>query len=183
MAILLTVKGELIGEDCAQTDREVNDAAVNDRSQDTSWQLCNYFTKEVSTNRVHIVIDFSKENRALIWEDKDDVLDRVECDCHGHKEQGAITILDSLYSTITVLEENNCKDGCNDCDNELNIGGLWETDSVKEVSSQEKTKLIEPGNLVLLNILACDGFNFGMHRLIIILQSRLLITLVEVIDS
>ncbi len=102
----------------------IYNGAIDDWSQDTGRDLCDDFTKEVGTNRVHIIVDFSQEHRSLIGKDKDDVLDRVEGDCHGHKEQGAITVLNTLDRTVTVLEEDNSENGGDDCDNQLDIGGL-----------------------------------------------------------
>ena len=71
----LTIDREFVRKYCAQTDREVHDATVDNWSQDTGWQLCNDFSEEISTHRVHVVINFSQEYGSLIWEDQDDILD------------------------------------------------------------------------------------------------------------
>ena len=96
-------------------------------------------------------------------------MDGVEGNGHRHEEEGSITVLNSLDGTITILEENNSEDGSDDCDNKLNIGGLGKANSVKEVSTQEQAKLIEPRYVVLLDILISYRFNFRVNGLVIIL--------------
>ena len=72
---MLTVDGELIRIDRAQSDGEVDDAAINHGSQDGCGQLCDDLAEEVGTHRVHVVVHLTQEDGALIWEDQDDVLD------------------------------------------------------------------------------------------------------------
>jgi hypothetical protein len=58
---------------------------------------------------------------ALVREDQDDVLDRVESDCHGHEEKGAVSVLHTLDSPVTVLEKNDTEDSGDNGDDEFNI--------------------------------------------------------------
>ena len=167
----LTVDGELIRVDGAQTDGEVNDAAINHGGQDGSGQLSDNLAEEVGTHRVHVIVHLTQEDRTFIWEDQDDVLDRVEGDGHGHEEEGTVAVLDSLNRAITVLEEDNSEDGRDDSDNELNIGGLREAYGVQEVSAEEQTQLIPPRDLILLHIRASNGLNFWVNGLDVVLKS------------
>ena len=136
MIVGLTKYREFISVDCVQADWEVDNTTVNYWRQDRRWQFCNNFSKEVCTNWIHIVVYLSQEDRSFIWENQDNILDRVKGDSHGHEEEGTISVLHTLDRSITVLEKNNCEDCSDNSNNELDVRGLRETDGVKEVSTQ-----------------------------------------------
>jgi hypothetical protein len=124
---------------CTKSNWEINDTTKKDWGYDTYRDLSDNFTKEVGCYRIHIIIYFSQENWSLIWEDKDNILDSIKGDCHCHKEKGSVSVLHSLRSSITILEKNNGKNSCNNCNNNLDIGSLWESEGVQEVSLDEET--------------------------------------------
>ena len=74
----VTKEREGVPENSTKSNSEVNDSSKYNRSQDTSWDLRNNFSKEIGTDTVHVIVDFSKENRSFIREYKNDVLNRVE---------------------------------------------------------------------------------------------------------
>ena len=118
---LLTEKRELIGKDGVQANREVHDATIYYWCNNTCWQLCDNFSKEVGTNWVHVIIDLSEENWSLVWEDQNNVLNRVESNSHSHEEESTITVLHTLNGSITVLEQDNCENSCDYGDNKFHI--------------------------------------------------------------
>lgn len=61
-------------------------------------------------------------------------MDRVERNGHGHEEEGSVSVLNTLNGAITILEQNDCENGSNYSNDKLNVGGLWKTKSVEEVS-------------------------------------------------
>ena len=165
----LTVDREFVGVYCVQPDGEVNDATVYHWCQYACRQFRDDFSEEVCADWVHVIVDFSQEHGPFIWEDQNNVLDRVEGDGHGHEEEGSITVLNTLDCAITVLEKDNCENGSDYSNDELDVWGLGKTNSVEEVSAQKKSKLVEPRDVVLLNILICDRFYLGMYSFVIIL--------------
>ena len=95
---------------------EVDDWSKYDRGQYTRGYLRYHLAKEVSTHRVHVVVDLSQEDRSLIWEDQDDVLNGVEGNGHGYEEKCTVSVLDSLDGPINIWKEHDSKDGCDDSD-------------------------------------------------------------------
>jgi hypothetical protein len=75
---LLTEKWELVPKHCVESNQEVIDRPKDNRSQKARWQFGEDFGPEVGTHRVHVVVRFSQENRSLVREDEDDILDSVE---------------------------------------------------------------------------------------------------------
>jgi hypothetical protein len=153
---MLTEEWEFIGIYSGKSDGKVNNATVNYRSQNTGWQFSNDLSKEVSTDRVHVVVDFSQEYWSLVWENQNNVLNGIEGNSHGHEEEGTISVLDSLKGFITVLEKNDGEESSDDGNDELNVRGLWKSDGVQEVSSDQETELIHPTNLVLEDVFILD---------------------------
>jgi len=62
----------------AESNSEIDNASEYSGDQDTGREIRDDLSEEVSTDRVHVVVDFSEEDRSFIREDKDDILDRVE---------------------------------------------------------------------------------------------------------
>lgn len=113
-----------------KTNWEVRDASKQYRDNNTSRNFRNNLSEEVSRHRVHVIVYFTQEYRSLIWENKNDVLDGVESDSHGHEEKGSISVLNSLSGLVTVLEKNDNKDGSDDSHNHLNVGCLRESENI-----------------------------------------------------
>ena len=118
----------------AQSDGEINDAAEDYWCQNAHWQLCDDFAEEVGAHGIHIVVDFSQEDRPLVWEDQNDVLDGVESNSHGDEEKSAVSILYSLWSTVNILEKNDSENSSDYRHNEFNIGCLRQPERIEEVS-------------------------------------------------
>lgn len=156
--------------DKTQTNGKVDDAPKDHWSKNTDRQFCYDFTEEVSAHRIHVVVNFSQEDRPFIREDQNDVLNSVEGNCHCHEEKSTISVLNTLWCPITVLEKNDGEASCDDCDNKLNIGSLRESDCVEEVSSNQETKLIHPSNLLVANVSFSYWRNLGTDVSKIILQ-------------
>jgi hypothetical protein len=57
--LILTVKRESVCVNSTQSDSKVRDTSKDDWSQDTNWQLCDNFTEEVGTHRIHVIVHFS----------------------------------------------------------------------------------------------------------------------------
>ena len=108
----------------AEPDSEVNDAAENDWSQNAHGKFCDDLAEEVGAHGVHVVVDFSQEDRPLVREDQDDVLDRVEGDGHRDEEERAVSVLDALGRAVDVLEEDDREYSGDDRHYELHVGGL-----------------------------------------------------------
>jgi hypothetical protein len=110
-------------------------------------------------------------------------LDRVEGNGHSHKEECSVSVLNTLNGTVTILEQNDCENGSNDSNDQLNIGCLWETKCVEEISFEKEAQLIEPRSVAFLCVLISDGLDSWVHILVIVLQSRLLVAGAEVLNS
>jgi hypothetical protein len=78
--------------------------------------------------------------------------------------------LDSLNRAITVLEEDDGEDSCDDGDDELNIGGLREADGVQEVSAEEQAQLIPPRDLILLYVRTSNRFYLWVNGFDVVLK-------------
>jgi len=102
--------------DKTQTNCKVDNATEDHWSKNTDRQFCYDFTEEVSTHRIHVVVHFSQEDRSFIREDQNDVLNSVEGNCHSHEEESTISVLNTLWCSITVLEKNDGEASCDDCD-------------------------------------------------------------------
>lgn len=142
-----------------KTNREVSNDTEQHRYNYTSGYFRDDFTKEVRRDRVHIIINFSQEHRPLIWEDENNVLNSIEGNSHCHEEQSTISVLDTLYSIITILEKNDCKDSGNNCYDNLDVGGLRQSENVQKVSLDQKTELIAPSGLLVIDISISDLCN------------------------
>jgi hypothetical protein len=117
----LTEERELPCIYSAQPNREVTNGSEDDGSDDGGGDLSDDLSEEVGGDGVHVVVDFSQEDRALVREDQDDVLDRVERDCHGHEEECTVSVLHALDCSVTVLEKNDAEDSSDNGDDEFNI--------------------------------------------------------------
>jgi hypothetical protein len=118
---LLTEKREFPCVHSTQTNREVYNRTKDNWGDNCSGDFSNDLSEEISRHRVHVVVHFSEENRALVGENQNDVLDRVKSDCHGHEEESTVSVLHTLYSPIAVLKKNDAKDSSDNGDDEFNI--------------------------------------------------------------
>lgn len=135
----------------SQTDRVVDNAAEQRRSDDREWKLRNNFGPEVGRASVHVVVHFSQEHRALVWEDQDHVLDRVERDVHRNEEQCSLSVLHTRLSLRDIPEQQRGECGSHAGRKELHVRSLGETDDVKEVSLSKQPPLVAKagGNISL----------------------------------
>jgi hypothetical protein len=65
----LTVNEEVVGMHGIQSNGEVGYATEDDWSEYTNRQFRYDFTKEVCTDRIHVVVHLTQEYRSLIRED------------------------------------------------------------------------------------------------------------------
>lgn len=178
-----TVKGELPREDSAESDGEVDDASIDYGCQNGCGQFSNDFSEEVGRDGVHVIIDFTQEDGSFIREYEYDILYGVECDGHGHEEESTVSILHALYGSIAVLEEDDGEDGGDDGDNEFDVGSLRETDCVEEVTFEEKTELVPPGDLAECDFLIADWRDVRADHGRVVFQCGSLVRLVEERDA
>ena len=89
----------------------VDDTAEDHWGHDREGKLRDDLGPEIWSSLVHIVIDFSQEYRSFVGEDKDNILDGVERDVHGDKEEGTLNILDTSFVGLDVEEEENSEEG------------------------------------------------------------------------
>ena len=61
-------------------------------------------------------------------------MDRVKGNSHGNEEESTITVLDSLNSTVTVLEQDNTENCSDNRHKELDVRCLGQSDCVEEIS-------------------------------------------------
>lgn len=110
-------------------------------------------------------------------------MDGIESDGHSHEEKGTISILDTLKSTITVLEENDSEESSDNGNYKLDVGGLRKTNGVQEVSLDQETKLVAPADLILIVIIILNRRNLVADFLMIISEVGVLIVLMEVFNN
>ena len=91
--------------------RIIDDATEDSGCHNTERQLGDDLGPEVRRRLIHIIVDFAKEYRPLIREDKDDILDGVEGDVHGDEEERTLHVLHALLRLIRIVEEKNGEDG------------------------------------------------------------------------
>ncbi len=116
--------------DSAQPNGKIDNATEDCWSKNTHREFCYDLSEEVGANWVHIVIHFSQEDRSFVREDKNNVLDGIERNSHGNKEESSISVLNALGCAISVLEENDGEDCSDNCNDQLNIGSLRKSDDV-----------------------------------------------------
>ena len=100
--VILTESRELPRINHTQTDSKIYNRAKDNWSQNTRRNFRDNFSKEVRTDTIHIIVHLSQEDRPLIREDKNDILDRVERDSHSHEEERTISILNTLSCSINI---------------------------------------------------------------------------------
>lgn len=135
-----------------ETNSKIHYRSIYNRREYTRRQLCNNLGKEVRTHRIHVVIHLSQEHGTLIRENKNDTLHSVEGNSHSHEEKSTISVLHALRGFVSIVEKDDSEGGSDNGNNELDNGGLGQSDLVEEVSSQEKAKLIEPGSLLITDV-------------------------------
>ena len=135
----LTVNEEVVGMNCIQSNGKVGYATEDDWRENTNRKLRYDFTKEISTDRIHVVVHFTQEYRSLIREDENDILNSVESDSHSHEEESTVSVLDTLRSAVTVLEKNDGEASSDDCNDKLHVRSLRKSHSVQKVSSNQET--------------------------------------------
>lgn len=79
-----------------KTDSEVSDATEGRGHHDTEGHLRADLGPEVRADSVHIIVDFTKENWTFIGENKNDILNSVHGDVHGHEEERTLQVLENL---------------------------------------------------------------------------------------
>jgi hypothetical protein len=121
------MQGEGVCVLSAKSDGKVNNGTIYNRSKYGRRHLCNNFSEEVRTDWVHIIVHLSQKHWTLVWENQNDALDSVEGNSHSHKEQGTITVLDTLGCLISVVEKDNSESSGNDSNNEFDNGGLGQS--------------------------------------------------------
>jgi len=113
--------------DLAHADSKVNDGAEEARSKDGERQFRDDLGPEVRRATVHVVVDFTEEDRPFVREDEDDVLDGVEGDVHADKEESSLEVLDSLRVFVSFPEQENGEQGGEGGGDDLHVRGLGET--------------------------------------------------------
>lgn len=165
-----------------QTNREVNDATKEYWDDNTSRDFSYDFSKEISRNRIHVIIYLSQKYWSFIWEDKNNILNGVEGNSHGHEKECTISVLDTLRSSIAILEKNNGENSGNNSHDNFNIGCLGKSKNVEEVSLNQETQLIAPTGLLIIDIFICNFSDVWCSVCVIIFKSRVLIALIQVIN-
>jgi len=121
---------------------EVDDTSENGWGHDGEWELRDNLCPEVWRHLVHVIVYFPEEDRSLVWEDEDNILDSVESDVHRDEEKGTSNVLKSSCVSTGVEEQEDGEKGSQTSSEKLDIGGLWKSKQVEEVSSAEKTELV-----------------------------------------
>jgi hypothetical protein len=96
-------------------------------------------------------------------------LNSIESDSHSHEEESTIPVLDTLGCSIAVLEKNDGEASSDNGNDELNVWSLGKSDSVEEVSLNEKTKLVEPTNLLIVDISISNRSDLWMSEGVVVL--------------
>jgi len=84
---------------------------------------------------------------------------------------------------LDVVEKNNTEKGSNHSNNKLDIGGLWKSDHVQEVTFGKEVELEAPGGL-LLHLLIVDLERLGswVFIVLVVLELTLVVGVAEELD-
>lgn len=132
---------------------EVDNCTEDTGGQKSEWQLRDDLGPEVGAHIVHIVVHFAKENRSLVREDQNNILNSVERYVHCHEEKGTLQVLESLVVSCacaildfrTDLPEEQSSKACSHTSSDhFDVGSLGQADQVKEVTLGQQVKLEAP---------------------------------------
>jgi len=148
-----------------QSHSEVSNATEHRWHRNREGQLRGDLGPEVGSDLVHVVVDFSQENWAFVWENQDHILNGVHRDVHSHEEQTALDVLESLSVVVrdclfprgcclcinigvlicTGLPEEEGHERSSDASGcQLNVRGLGQTDHIQEVAGRKQLVLVTP---------------------------------------
>jgi hypothetical protein len=167
---VLTKHEELPDVNSAETNSKVDNAAEHSWDDESHGEFTDYSGTEEGTHFVHVVGDFSEEDRAFIREHEDDVLDGVEGDSQSDEEQSTVSVLHSRESTVHILEEDDCEDGSDEDHEQLEVADVGHSQDVQHASLQQQTELISPRNKVLLHVTVSQGLHFRTGVCVVVLQ-------------
>jgi len=131
----------------AEADAEVADETEYGGDRDGEGELGNHLGPEVRRHIVHVVVDLTQEDRALVGENENNVLNGVEGAVHGHEEAGTLDVLDAFAGLGAVPEQEGGEQGSHSGGRELHIGGLGQTDNVAEVARSQQLPLVAEAKL------------------------------------
>jgi len=130
---------------CVKANREVSNGTEDHWQADAVRKLREDLSPEIGSDIVHVVVNFSKEDRTLLREDQNNILDSNEKGIHSHEEKRTLNVLPTSSSgQFRLPEQNTNEDTSTHSGEELHVGGLRKTDDVVEVSSGKKSPLEAP---------------------------------------
>lgn len=156
---------------------------MEDRDEDAHGHFSQDLSPEVSTCRVHVVVDFSEEYRSFHWEHKIDVVNSTETVVQAQEEKGTLSVLDSGFVLIDVPVDGQTKEGYENGGSDFNSSSSRKSDLSSDGSLSDQLELVEPGGmLLLLNVLTLDRFHIWINLVWVILELGLLVAVNEEFD-